>query len=204
MVRKGMHPKGFPAQQVVKLRYVDHVSLDAAATATAFHRFNATGIFDPDITGTGHQPYLRDEWQLFYNHYVVLGSKISIQAMPNTTSNQAGMVLGIYLSDDTTTASTFLSLVEKGQTHYKMVPQGRQTVTKLDYKFSTKEYFNVEDVKDNLDRLGAGIGSDPTDNAVFNIFYSAVDGSANPASIDVLVTIDYIVSFSEPKEISQS
>ena len=202
--KKGMRPQGFPKEQVVKLRYCETVSVNPGAGAIDSYQFVANGCHDPNLTGVGHQPYLWDEWKAFYNHYVVLGSKISVQMVADSESNQSSVICGVYLSDDSTISTNAVALCEKGLTHYKVVPQGRQVVSKLDYKFSAKEFFNVTDVKDNLDRLGAAITANPTETAIFSIFARSLDGASDPTAFDMLVTLDYIVAFSEPTEIGQS
>jgi hypothetical protein len=40
--------------------------------AAAVYQFRANSIFDPDLTGVGHQPLASDEWGAFYNKYRVL------------------------------------------------------------------------------------------------------------------------------------
>ena len=36
-------------------------------------------LFDPDQTGTGHQPYYFDQFAALYNRYTVLGSKLTAE-----------------------------------------------------------------------------------------------------------------------------
>jgi hypothetical protein len=35
------------------------------------HHFRTTAVYDPDYTGTGHQPYGFDQHSRLYNHYIV-------------------------------------------------------------------------------------------------------------------------------------
>ncbi len=69
---------GFATRQLVKMRYFADVELDPGAGAMAAHIFSANGLFDPDITGVGHQPYSFDQWMAVYDHYHVVGAKISV------------------------------------------------------------------------------------------------------------------------------
>lgn len=202
--RKPQTSIGFPNQRSVKLRYLEATSVDPSAGGTAIQQFRANDCHDPNLTGVGHQPYLWDEWKQFYNHYVVMGSKISVQACVDTTANQSPIVVGIYLSDDATTSTNFVALCEKGLTHYKVVPQGRQEVVNLSYTFSAKDFFSLKDVRDNVDRIGAATTQSPTEIAVFNVFAAALDGASNPPQCDLLCTLDYSVAFSEPQELGQS
>jgi hypothetical protein len=38
--------------------------------------YSVSGIFDPNTTGTGHQPMLMDIFAQVYNRYTVLGSRV--------------------------------------------------------------------------------------------------------------------------------
>lgn len=46
-------PYVVPDKKLVKLRYVQQISLDAGASATAHNLFDAMSLFDPDTTGVG-------------------------------------------------------------------------------------------------------------------------------------------------------
>lgn len=41
-------------------------------TVLTYHLFRANGIFDPDVTGTGHQPLYRDQVADLYTNYTVI------------------------------------------------------------------------------------------------------------------------------------
>ena len=39
-------------------------------------------LFDPDFTGTGHQPYYFDQFATIYQRYTVIGSKLTATFTP--------------------------------------------------------------------------------------------------------------------------
>ncbi len=70
-VQRGTMP--FAENYRVRLRYCDRVQLTTAGsvnTATTYS-FRLGSLFDPDYTGTGHQPYQYDQLTTVYNKYVV-------------------------------------------------------------------------------------------------------------------------------------
>jgi len=105
------------------------------------------------------------------------------------------------LSDDVAVATDITTLMEYGLGTSRM-GQGyaANSLSRLVAKYSAKKFFNVKDVKDNLDRIGSAIGSNPTDPA----FYNLTIQSEPSMTVELLVLIEYIVLFSEPKELPQS
>ncbi len=53
------------------------------------HVFSCGGLYDPDITGTGHQPLGFDQMMAFYNHYVVTHARIEVQGFITGVANVA-------------------------------------------------------------------------------------------------------------------
>jgi len=71
--------------------------------------------------------------------------------------------------------------------------------------YSAKKFYNITNIGDNIDRLGAGILANPSEEACFSVFAGPTPGSATDiGTVYVTVSIDYIVMFSEPKEQVQS
>lgn len=83
------------------LRYADVVSLVTGAGGNQTHLFSCNGLYDPNITGIGHQPLYFDQLVALYKHYTVLSSKIKITAINNSDIGHAG-VATLYIDDDTT------------------------------------------------------------------------------------------------------
>lgn len=198
---------GFPSNKVVKLRYCTNATIDATGTFTPIF-FRANSPYDPTAALGGHQPLGFDQWSQFYNHYVVLGSKITWQITSGAGANNNDATLAFcYLTDDQTIGTDATLLMEQGKIKYKLLPGNMQigSAFKLVNKYSAKRFYNIVDVKDNLDRIGAPTSTNPTEEAYFALGFQGVDSADNYAgNWNILVTIDYIVSFSEPKELASS
>jgi len=68
---------GFPDQLKIKLKYSELLVLTSLVGAVTSNAFRMNSIFDPNQTGTGHQPYAFDQWAAMYSKYCVLGSKLT-------------------------------------------------------------------------------------------------------------------------------
>lgn len=78
----------FPQNKLATHMYADTVIMPAAAVAGGgqIYTFRANGMYDPDKTGTGHQPLYRDEMAAQYSAYTVLKAKISVSFAPTDTT----------------------------------------------------------------------------------------------------------------------
>lgn len=204
---------GFPANKIVRLRYAERIPMSPTGPATfTWHNMRANSVFDPNQTGSGHQPMGFDQWAGFYNHYVVVGSKITVKWISEAplSSETNAMIVGVKLTDDTTPilsgGQAWDNISERGFSKRIMImnDQNVKPVTTI-AKFSPKKFFNIANVKDNVLRIGAPVTSNPTEEAIFQLWFcSANDTVVSAYIIQAFVTIDYLVLFSEPKDIAQS
>lgn len=134
-----------------------------------------------------------------YNHYLVVGTKMTV-SIAGAAVNEA--VAGIYVADDTTIPYTvWTSYREAKRGVQRTLTNMRNTVT-MSSGFSAKKFFNVTDVKDNITRLGALQGANPVEEAFFVIYYQDLSGGTSAKRM--VITMDFAVSYSEPKDILPS
>jgi len=69
------------------LLYHDKYNLATATLAPAIQVFRANSMFDPDFTGTGHQPMYRDQIVAQYQTYKVLSAKFHYEFSTSNTNN---------------------------------------------------------------------------------------------------------------------
>lgn len=86
----------FPSQLRNTLTYTETVSF-SLVSGFASYVFSANGLYDPNITGTGHQPYYFDQLMALYNHYTVLKSRIKVEFFSIDTTFKTYTV---FLNDD--------------------------------------------------------------------------------------------------------
>lgn len=197
-------PSGMPGQRVAKLRWCRLLNFASSAGAmnTSIH-LNCMGAYQP-YSGSTNQPQGWDTWTSMYNHYTVLGSKATLtySASAGTTTGTVAHI-GCFITDDTSIPYTNgYEIIGAKRGVFTQITAGDVRIKTLRIPFSTKKQFNVRDMKDNLDRLGASVGANPSETCWFNMWIQAMDGGTFTANITCVV--DYIVLFSEPAEMPTS
>jgi len=195
----------FPANRVVKMKYLQNISLTPTAFIDSYF-FRANSIHDPDATGAGHQPMGADQWSTFYKHYTVIGSRISVMNIAMATGG-VPVIFGVTLSDLASTGHTTIEgLMESPKVNWKF----QQTAVNGNVPkpavmhFSAKKWFNLSQIKDNQDRVGGTFGSDPANQTYYHVFAGPTDGTSDLTVQRIVVKITYIVLLSHPRELSQS
>jgi len=82
---------GLPARKTVTMRYCETINLAMTTGAMAVYDWSSDDLFDPNITGAGHQPYGFDQWCLFYTKFTVLKSSCKIHVASSGVPISAGV-----------------------------------------------------------------------------------------------------------------
>lgn len=198
---------GIPNSRMVKLRYSDNFTLGDDLTASGVSTqqvFRANSLYDPDYTGTGHQPRYFDQWTTMYGRYVVLGSKIRVNchAAAAGTSNVSNGLLAVQLAQyigSTTIPNSMSDILEAN--NCSMVPIHNQEVGRTSRRcvktYSARKFFRIKDVKDNQADLGAAYNANPTKPAYFLVKAVGATAGTMP-TIYCTAIIDYIALLTEP------
>jgi len=80
---------GMPDEFYTTLKYNDTVQITGAGVS--IHTYQSS-LYDPDLTGSGHQPMYRDQFAEFYGKYQVLG----ITAHLSFSNTQGSIGLNVY------------------------------------------------------------------------------------------------------------
>lgn len=187
---------GFPKTILTKLRYSDSIQLGITSGVLNYHVFRANSLFDPDYTGTGHQPMYFDQYAGIYLSYQVLGSKITV-TWNTTTANELHLV-GITGEDDTSGSTTATTRMEQNNSvtdrlAYNLAgghDQVTQTMT-----FSSLGDLGIA-AKDDGESATA-VSGNPDIAWYYHLW--AVPESANSTVLKAVVNIEYIVKFSQLK-----
>lgn len=203
---------GFPEVYHTRLRYTDILSLTQGTVGVPnLYKFSANGCYDPDITGTGHQPKFFDQFAALYSRYRVIGSKISVKFATKQTDNTSTppIMVGIVpidAADGTSSFSGITAVTETRQCRYKEISASMTAkATTVTHTFSNKQlerkFFDRED---NNRMASTLISANPTNQIYYYIFSCSLDTLATHPELYAYVTIDYIVSFHDRAQQTQS
>jgi hypothetical protein len=76
----------------VTLKYVDSYTVGPTSGAASNQRFNLNSLFDPDDTGSGHQPYRYDQLVDVYTRYRVFKTRYHIEFFSSADTYLCGVV----------------------------------------------------------------------------------------------------------------
>lgn len=179
---------------LAKLRYTELVTLaDAVGGVAKNYQFNLNSIYDPNYTGTGHQPYGRDTFATLYNKYRVYKCAWTVHVRNNNTdlttvvvptNHDPGAIYAVAALELPRSKSSFNVINSQGA-HIK----GSISLANL-HGNTPAEYRSNE-------ACSAAIGANPTEVMLLNVVVSAND-QASTFTSSVLVDLYYWVEFFDP------
>lgn len=194
--------KGFPKKIMMTHRYVESfVNWGSTAGSVFKANISCNSLYDPNRYGAGHQPYYFDQLGAIYNHYTVIGSKITVKLTP-ITQNTAPTFVGIFINDDTTTTPSDIdSLNELSGKIQKLIGYPSSDTYTLRSKWSAKKAFGKNILANTLFR--GSTSASPTEEQFWTIFMQDA-GATQTQSFAVQITVEYITVWSELKDIAGS
>lgn len=185
----------FPAQAIARMTYSEVITLQpAAAGLVSFNLFRANSIFDPNMSGVGHQPYGHDVYEQIYNHYRVLSATCTLR--PTVGGN---CIYGIALSDDTSVELDYDTVREMKTSRYASMMNNGGPLYGVTQYYGEKQVFDGRTADTQ-----ALFGQNPADQQFFHIWKTEKDKNTNPSSTSFMLTITYTVRMSELKALGQS
>lgn len=150
--------------------YASKFSINPAAGGlTGVHVWNLTSLFDPDVTGVGHQPVNFDQFAAMFEKYQVYRCEVKV----STIVSASQQIFGASLNDFATTNADPSVYTENGQTQWKLLDnagsgQARGDIT-MDVDIAacqgmTKAQFLADDV------FRADFGTSPAENIYLHVW----------------------------------
>lgn len=183
-----------PTKLKATLRFVDYPTLNIGAAGTpATHVYRASGLYDPDVTGVGAQPRGFDQLMTLYDHFVVIGSKITVKMSPYIATKP--VYFAINLKDSGTTDANIITTTESSFTSWNLVSPSGDTCT-LVQTYSPR-FLGRSNPLSDPDLKGSDSAS-PVENAFYHVVIASPAGTDESAIVP-FVCIEYTAVFIEPK-----
>lgn len=197
-----------PNKFASKLRYVELSVISPGVAGIAGVRvMSANGLYDPSITGVGHQPRGFDQLMTMYDHFVVVGSRITVTFSTIYATAYPAMICGINLKDSAT-VYTDPNDYQEGRNLVTRTIKGTSTssetsICTISKSFSCKKFLGRSHPLSDP-QLKGDVGNNPAEQAYYHVWSAPLDGSTDTGNIRVNIRIDYLVIFIEPRQPSQS
>lgn len=205
---RASRPILFGTTKKTEHRYVEPriVLTQGVANRPEIYLFRANGMFDPNFTGTGHQPSGFDTMTPLYDHYTVIGSKLRVSFSRTGTSTDP-IICGVMLSDTNSPTVTdgMQGFIESGRgckwaqlTAYDARGILTLTINCVPHKFLGRSH-PLSDPQ-----LKGNAASDPSEEVFFVVWIMAQDGTTTASTIQASVQIDYGAVWTEPRQLPLS
>lgn len=180
------------------LKYAENFSLNPGpAGVTAVRVFSANGLFDPDITGAGHQPVGFDQYMGLYGEYVV--TKATMVAKFFNADTNEFVNCGIYETDLTSTNPDQRVYLENGRGVWDMA--GR--IGDFNNPLTLVKTINIRDAAGTNvitdPEYTGNDSSNPAEQQYFQVWAAPGNGTGDPGNVWVTVVISYEVMFRNMK-----
>lgn len=207
---------GFPTKYTTRMKCTHFITLNMSpeGSATGLNNyFRANSAFDPDASGvSGHQPRGYDQLSAIYDHYTVIGSKLTASFDPQVDNfSNVSMYCYARLIDGMRGMPTLVDMCEDKFGKTKLLPAAGRIGTKgqpqIRLRYSPYKFHGVsrKDSIVNNPNFRATVFDNPEEDAFYEVgIICAESTSTDPAPVVCRVDIEYIVVFTEPKPITAS
>lgn len=200
----------------IKFTYSTNVAMSSTTGTPSYYTFAGNSLYDPDITGVGHQPLGYDQWTPLYNKYTVFGSKIevnfcNVDAVTTNAPNAQNVMVGLLPTPSAVSISNIaaagdiMGMSEFPYGKYKVgnIVDAAPRLTLKGY-LSTAKIDGVTKSKVNDDPNYTGLyNSNPTNMWRWNIGIQATD-KASSVGGRLLVKITYYAKLLDRQIVPQS
>lgn len=189
-----------PKQLYNTLTYCETVNVSLSVAGLGSFLFSCNGMYDPNISGTGHQPRGFDQMMALYDHYTVLKSRMKMTVVSN---GNYPLVCSLGQDDDTTiSAPNSYDIWEREGFKTIIFNSGAQTNPSSLYSWwDAKKVFGGDPQSDPT--MQGTSSANPTEQTYFVCYF---DGGAAgvSGSVTILVRIEYDVVFDELQSFASS
>lgn len=184
-------------------KYVDIYTFTLTTLTGTNQIMNLNSIFDPDRTGTGHQPYGYDQMSALYNRYRVLKTKYNIKFHAESFGFYIVVVPSNgNLATTITNQASFTLACETPRAKHKVQGMGAQSVS-IGGQINLNDLNGVT-IDEYLadDRFQAVFSSSPGELLLLNV--GLFNPSGSTLTIDFILELEFFVDIHDPILVAQS
>lgn len=186
------HNLAFPTVTRATLKYDMYFDTNLTADVFTYYEFAANGCYDPDLSGTGHQPYMYDQYTDRYTKYRVIGFRYDVSVPMNGSETAYSLRIGTQVRNDNYTP-TFPAYFEQPYTKTRAGGSGSPSLAIRGKSNLTKISTRPENYM-NDDRYSSVYTSNPAELISFYVgFLTNVS-----CTFRTFVTLHYEVEFFDP------
>jgi len=204
-VNRSLQP--FSQRYVSKMKYAETLSIVGSGFGglTQFN-FNLNSIFDPNRSGTGHQPYGHDTLATLYNRYRVIKCSYVISSLSTGgTNGDAYSVIAALPANEIITLNGGVAEAQENP-KCKFITQAPQAALKVlkgtidiaSLVGRTKSQYMADDRYQSL------YGASPNELAVLNIYTGLLNGESQTLTQKLNIVLEFTVESFDVKNLVQS
>lgn len=189
---------GMPDSIAMKMKYSTILTPTTTTTAQT-HFYSLNNLFDPDVTGVGHQPYYFDEVSAIYARYYVMGCSVKVTA--NVTTGAAQLLFKAQ-RDVTGLSATSIGVERPGMRSVIVNAGGPSKATKTYY--SIPNLFGLsKDAYKGENAYHGTFDTNPTLQYYLQLAWQHPD-QVSTASGTLSIELEYYCKWYDRKRVSQS
>lgn len=194
----------FPLNYRTRLRYYDTIDLGVIGSSPVGYVFAANGLYDPDITGTGHQPMGFDQLSVFFQHHCVLNStiRVTFANMDNATFFEGAVAV----QRSSTVLGSYPRLIEAGNVVHTyggaIAGGGGPPPNTISQRVNVAKWQGVPIPMDD-DTLKGATNANPT-TLIYFVVYAVGPVTTSNGHLFISAQLEYDAVFTEPFQPVQS
>ncbi len=199
----------FPLRKRAKLTYNELFTVTPLTGASlSGYVFSANGLYDPNITSTGHQPSGFDQMMAFYEHYTVTHCKATF-CFANSKIDQGCLcALAVQAGPSVLSTSAWNQLLEAGNVKYEFLNAGGENGgtnanSRIEYSVNIADFGGVDDLMDREDYRG-DVANNPAEQTYFVFYFRTALTQTATDVIIVNAFFEYDAVFTEPRQVAES